>query len=124
MATTRSQAPGAKLVAMIALILQIVFLVLEVIAETDKSFNTGLGSFSGMLYSSQLAFFLVAVILMVVFIIVNYILVITPLQQQKYKGTDLLCIVLGIVELILVTVAPALLVPGILLVIVGILLLM
>jgi hypothetical protein len=109
---------------MIALILQIVFLVLEVIAETDKSFNTGLGSFSGMLYSSQLAFFLVAVILMVVFIIVNYILVITPLQQQKYKGTDLLCIVLGIVELILVTVAPALLVPGILLVIVGILLLM
>lgn len=121
--TTRSQAQGAKVVALIALILQIVFLVLMVVDEVDSGFNSAVGYFGATIHFGQIVDFLVAVILMIVFIAINYILIYQPLEKSRYKGTDFLAIVLGVVEIVITVVVPALLIPGVLLIIVGILLL-
>ena len=120
--TTRSQAQGAKVVALIALILQIVFLVLIIVDEFESGFNQSVGYFSATIHYPGL-YFLVAVILMIVFIAINYILIYQPLEKNRYKGTDFLAIVLGVVEIVITVVVPALLIPGVLLIIVGILLL-
>ncbi len=112
------------MVALFSLLAQIVFLVLAVIGQFDGSFRGSVGYLSGVVYISNFINFLVALIIMVVFIAINYLLIIKPLQEEKYKGTDFLAILLGIVMIILTTVAPALLIPGVLILVAGILLLM
>jgi hypothetical protein len=112
----------SRILVLLALILQVIFLVLLLISLVSSSILAGLPRSSSLFVNDILSFFsgLVLIVVYLIFLALNYALVYVRMGKRSYSKAIAPAVILGIVEIILGVFSLFFLLPGILLLLAGI----